>query len=98
MKILILKVQTIGDTLLTTPLISNLYRYYDNPTIDVMVNEGTSQMLSLNPSVGQIIEYKRESYRGLSNFQRLLKNIQLLKKIRQTFYSPGEEIFYTAVD
>ncbi len=86
MKILILKVQTIGDTLLTTPLISNLYRYYDNPAIDVIVNEGTSQMLSFNPNINQIIEYKRELYRDLSNLQRLSKNIQLLKKIRQTKY------------
>jgi len=86
MNILILKVQTIGDTLLIAPLISNLYCYYDNPIIDVMVNEGTGQMLSLNPNTGQIIEYKRESYRGLSTLQRLSKNIQLLKKIRKTKY------------
>ena len=38
MKILILKVKTIGDTLLITPLVSNLYRYYDNPAIEVMVS------------------------------------------------------------
>jgi heptosyltransferase III len=86
MKILILKVQTIGDTLLISPLVSNLYRYYDNPAIDAMVNEGTTQMLSLNPNISQIIEYKRESYRSLSKLQRLLKNIQLLKKIRQAKY------------
>jgi len=86
MKILILKVKTIGDTLLITPLVSNLYRYYDNPAIEVMVNEGTSQMLSLNPNISQIIEYKRESYRSLSILQRLSKNIQLLKKIRQAKY------------
>jgi heptosyltransferase-3 len=86
MKILILKVKTIGDTLLITPLVSNLYRYYDNPAIEVMVNEGTSQMLSLNPNISQIIEYKRESYRSLSTLQRLSKNTQLLKKIRQAKY------------
>ncbi len=86
MKVLILKVQTIGDTLLITPLISNLYWYYDNPTIDVMVNEGTEHMLTLNENINQVIEYKRESYRSLSKLQRLSKNIQLLKKIRQTQY------------
>ena len=86
MKILILKVQTIGDTLLISPLVSNLYRYYDNPAIDVMANEGTTQMLSLNPNISQIIEYKRESYRALSTLKRLSKNIQLLKRIRQAKY------------
>ncbi len=86
MKILILKVQTIGDTLLTTPLIDNLKRHYSNAMIDVMVNEGTEQMLTLNNNIREIIQYKRESQRSLSNFQRLLKNIQLLKKIRQTKY------------
>ena len=86
MRILILKVQTIGDTLLITPLISNLYRYYDNPVIDVMVNEGTEQMLTLNNNVREVIQYKRESQRNLSNFQRLSKNIQLLKKIKRVQY------------
>ena len=86
MKILILKVQTIGDTLLTTPLISNLYRYYDNPAIDIMVNEGTQQMLDANDKVDQIIEYKRESQRSLSNWQRFINNIVLLKRIRNEKY------------
>ncbi len=86
MKILILKVQTIGDTLLTTPLIKNLKEHYSDSIIDVMVNEGTEHMLTLNANINQVIEYKRESYRSLSKLQRLSKNIQLLKKIRRAQY------------
>jgi len=85
-KILILKVQTIGDTLLITPLIRNFKEYYSDSIIDVMVNEGTEHMLTLNANINQVIEYKRESYRSLSKLQRLSKNIQLLKKIRQAKY------------
>ena len=86
MKILILKVQTIGDTLLITPLIRNLKEHYSDSIIDVMVNEGTEHMLTLNANINQVIEYKRESYRSLSKLQRLSKNIQLLKKIRRAQY------------
>ena len=86
MKILILKVQTIGDTLLITPLIKNLKEHYSDAIIDVMVNEGTEHMLTLNANINQVIEYKRESYRSLSKLQRLSKNIQLLKKIRRAQY------------
>jgi len=85
-KILILKVQTIGDTLLITPLIRNLKEHYSDSIIDVMVNEGTEHMLTLNANINQVIEYKRESYRSLSKLQRLSKNIQLLKKIRRAQY------------
>ena len=86
MKILILKVQTIGDTLLTSPLMSNLKAYYPDAMIDVMVNEGTQQMLSLNTTVNRVFEYKRESQRGLSNWKRLTSNIHFLKLIRRAKY------------
>jgi len=79
-------VQTIGDTLLITPLIRNFKEYYSDSIIDVMVNEGTEHMLTLNANINQVIEYKRESYRSLSKLQRLSKNIQLLKKIRRAQY------------
>jgi heptosyltransferase-3 len=86
MKILILKVQTIGDTLLITPLIKSLKEHHSDVIIDVMVNEGTEHMLTLNANINQVIEYKKESYRSLSKLQRLLKNIQLLKKIKRAQY------------
>jgi len=86
MKILILKVQTIGDTLLTSPLISNLKKYYVDAVIDMIVNEGTRQVLEFNPDVNRLIEYKRESYRNLKKWQRLIKNLQFLKNIRRSKY------------
>jgi len=86
LNILILKVQTIGDTLLISPLIANLRQYYVNAKIDVMVNEGTQPMLVFNPNVNRILEYKRESYRGLTILQRLVKNLKLLKNIRSEKY------------
>ena len=86
MNILILKVQTIGDTLLISPLIANLRQHYVNAKIDVMVNEGTQSMLTFNPNINRILEYKRESYRGFTNWQRLIKSLKLLKDIRRERY------------
>jgi len=86
MNILILKVQTIGDTLLISPLIENLRQYYVNAKIDVIVNEGTQSMLVFNPNINRVLEYKRESYRGLTNWQRLVKNLRFLNDIRRERY------------
>lgn len=60
MKILILKFKTIGDVLLITPLIDNLNYYYPTARIDVAVNHGTEEMLTLNPKINHIWTYDRK--------------------------------------
>ena len=66
MKILLLKYRNIGDVILITPLIENLKSYYSNAVIDVSVNKGTEEMLSLNPRINRIFTYDREDLSSLT--------------------------------
>jgi heptosyltransferase-3 len=75
MKILILKFRNIGDVLLITPLLSNLKKYYPNSIIDVVLNKGTEEMITLNHNVSNIVIYDREK----------IKSFSLLKKIWEEF-------------
>ncbi len=86
MRILILKVQTIGDTLLITPLIKNLFHYFKQPKIDVVVNQGTSDMLTFNPNVNKIIVYTRETFRNTTKLQRIRGEYKFIKIIRSKKY------------
>ena len=86
MKILILKFKTIGDVLLITPLISNLKQYYQNSTIDVAVNYGTEQMLTVNSNVNQVIIYNKEQIKNKSTISRIYNEYLFLQKIRSNKY------------
>jgi len=83
MNILIMKVQTIGDTLLIEPLISNLFLNFSKPKITLLLNEGTKEVLENHPGISKIIEYKRESQRDLSRISRFIKSLKLLQELRQ---------------
>jgi len=51
MKILLIKYRNIGDVLLVTPLINNLKLFYPNAQIDIALNHGTEDMVTLNPNI-----------------------------------------------
>jgi len=78
-RILILKVQTIGDTLLITPLIKNLFHYFKQPKIDVVVNQGTSDMLTFNPNVNKILYTQEKRLEIRQNYNVSEASINLLK-------------------
>ena len=86
MKILIIKLKTIGDVLLTTPLISNLRSYYPNSTIDVMINKGTEDMLNCNPKVDGLLIYDREKIRSMSGLKKAYSEYKFLTKVRKNRY------------
>ena len=59
MKILIIKYRNIGDVLLITPLISILKSFYPDAQIDVALNRGTEDMITLNPNISRVLVYER---------------------------------------
>jgi len=64
-KILIMKFRNIGDVLLVTPLISNLKSIYPDAQIDIALNKGTEEMVTLNPNINNIIIYDRAKIKAL---------------------------------
>lgn len=80
MKILIIKLRNIGDTLLITPLFENLKSHFGEfTTIDVLVNEGTEGILPAQ-LIRKIHLLKRQN-------KKLKAEIKLLKAIRREKYA-----------
>jgi len=85
-KILVLKFKTIGDVLLITPLIRNLKLNYANSLIDVAINKGTEDMLTLNPNVNNLWIYDRNKIKNKSIFKGIGLELSFLKNIRKQKY------------
>jgi len=54
-RILVITLRFLGDTLLTTPLISSLKRAYPNASVDVMTFKANAAILEGNPDINRII-------------------------------------------
>lgn len=81
-----MKFRNIGDVLLITPLLENLKLAYPNALIDVALNKGTEEMISLNPNLNDIIIYDRHQIKSLNFFQRIFKEIEFALNIRKKKY------------
>lgn len=54
-RILVVTLRYLGDTLLTTPLISSLKLAYPNATVDVLTFKANKAMLEGNPNINQVL-------------------------------------------
>ena len=86
LKILVMKFRNIGDVLLTTPLLSNLKRAYPNAKIDVALNKGTEDMITLNPNVNDVIIYDRDKIKSYKGVKRIWEEIKFGFDIKKRRY------------
>ena len=59
-KILIIRLSSLGDILLTTPLIRTIKKKYPQIMIDFLLKEEYSDLLKKNPHINQILLYSKE--------------------------------------
>ncbi len=85
-KILIMKFRNIGDVLLITPLIKNLKLNFPNAIIDVAVNKGCEEMVTLNPNINKVIIYDRAKIKKYSPIKRIIEEIKFAFSIRKNSY------------
>lgn len=85
-RILIMKFRNIGDVLLTTPLIKNLKLNYPDSLIDIAVNKGCEDMVTLNPYINDVIIYNRAKIKKGNLFNRLKDEILFAYKIKSNNY------------
>ncbi len=85
-KILVMKFRNIGDVLLVTPLLSNLKRAYPKAKIDVALNKGTEDMITLNPNINDVIIYDREKIKSFKGIKRVWEEIKFGLNIRAKKY------------
>ena len=86
MKILLMKFRNIGDVLLLSPLIKNLKLAYPDSHIDIALNSGTEDMVTLNPNINDILTYDRTKIKSLGIFKRIYQEIKFALTIRANKY------------
>lgn len=86
MKILIIKFRNIGDVLLCTPLIENLYKSYDNAKIDLAINKECESMVTFNPYINQIYSYDRGKVKGQKLLKKLKYEFSYFNQLKKTDY------------
>lgn len=96
-KILIIRLSSLGDVLLTTPVISALKKYHPEDKIDFLVNDSFKDAVLYNPNLNAVISYSKndpyKKYRKLiseNNYEKIidLQNNNRSRKICKGF--PGE--------
>ena len=86
MKILLLKYRNIGDVLLITPLISNLKLFYPDAQIDVALNSGTQDMVSLNPNISKVLVFERAQTKSQNVISKIWSECKFFYSFRKKKY------------
>ena len=82
-RILVVRVDLLGDTVLTTPAIAALRRGYPHAKIDVLAQQSTADVLAAERDIAQVITYNPQTLRGRGGWRRAL---QLLWRLRRARY------------
>lgn len=78
MKILVIRIDRIGDLIVSTPVFESIKKSYPDSYIAVMVSPYTKDLLKNNPFVDEIIEYDRNgNHKGLIGIIRLANELKM---------------------
>lgn len=96
-KILIIRLSSIGDIILTTQTIRLLRKLYPNATIDYVIQKELSELIEYNPRITNIIKYDKKLSLAENNKERdkYLKGekydlvVDLHNNLRSRFYRKG---------
>ncbi len=69
-KVLLIRLSSIGDIVLTTPVIQALRRYFPNDTIDFLVDKRFRDILENNPNLNNVISYDKSKSKKEITTQR----------------------------
>jgi heptosyltransferase-2 len=75
-KILVIQTASIGDVILTTPVIESLHREYPEARITMLIRKGMEGLFASHPFVNQLYLWDK-SQKKLRNLYDILKEIQL---------------------
>jgi heptosyltransferase-2 len=80
-KILIIRYDFVGDTILTIPFIKNLKQNLSEAKIDVLVSQISGQLLCGNPDVNKIFYFSRSSFHKYENVEAVSKKNEVYSSI-----------------
>jgi predicted lipopolysaccharide heptosyltransferase III len=81
-KILIVKLDHIGDLLLVTPVITNLRRHYPHAHIAMLVGSWSKQVIECNPHIDEILSYDSPFFRRAGRSATLKDAMQMLRRLK----------------
>jgi lipopolysaccharide heptosyltransferase II len=76
-KILVVRLSSIGDIILTTPLLRSLKKYFPKAQVTFLIKKQYEELLVSSPYVDKLITFdKKEGFTGLKKIKRYLKDQQ----------------------
>lgn len=85
-RILIIRLSSLGDILLTTPLIRTIKKKYPHIRIDYLLKAEYSELIKNNPHINQIHLYKKEEFKNI-NQSLAAQNYNLIIDLHNNFRS-----------
>ena len=79
LRILVIRLSSIGDIILTTPVVRALRRRYPRATIDFLVMDRFRDAIDGNPDISNILEFKRNKYKGIAGILRFSSTLKAEK-------------------
>lgn len=73
-KVLIIRLSSLGDILLTTPFVRSLKNQYPKIEIDYIVREEYSDLLKLNPHLNKVFKFSRTEKDNLTTTSEIKRN------------------------
>lgn len=77
-KILIIQTASIGDVILTTPLVEKLNSLYKDAKIDLLIKKGNESLFKTHPYLNQVILWDKK----VKKYQNLIKILLEVRKIK----------------
>lgn len=82
-RILVVRVDLLGDTVLTTPAITALRRGYPKAQIDVLVQQSTAEVLAGESAIARVIPFNPQILRQKGGWRT---GLRLLRRLRKAHY------------
>lgn len=83
-RVLVIKLQHLGDVLLTSPVFSSLKQQYPHLEVDALVYADTASMLEGNPHISQVFCIDR-AWKQQTR-QKLIQELRLYRRLKQRDY------------
>ena len=81
-RILVIRIDEIGDVVLTTPVFRALKKEFPNSKIDILIKDGTKELLKHDPNVNNLVICKKEWLRNKLDITYFLS---LTKKLKNKY-------------
>ncbi|MCG9131309.1 lipopolysaccharide heptosyltransferase II, partial [Candidatus Poribacteria bacterium] len=85
-RILVVKLDHLGDVLLATPVFSNLHQTYPNAELHALTGAWSRVVLEKHPNVNKVLEYNSPAFSRTSEPTSLKQTFQLYRELRRQKY------------